>query len=141
RVRVIAEPLEQSQFVAYVLSRPGAEPFPEDLIESVAAGGCADFTSALRFVMLRSVLRVPEGTWEGLPAGNIDEVESTLCLEELLGSIWARALRADRVSRLDNFMDLGGQSLEALKVVGRIKQLLNVDVSTQSLFDCQTLAD
>jgi amino acid adenylation domain-containing protein len=57
-----------------------------------------------------------------------------------LAQIWADLLKLDRVGRHDNFFALGGHSLLAVRVVTRIRQSLNIDISLTDLFDHPVLA-
>lgn len=50
-------------------------------------------------------------------------------VEEMVASIWAEVLGADQVGRLDNFIDLGGDSLGATKVILHLRKSLGAAVS------------
>lgn len=56
-------------------------------------------------------------------------------IEQCLCSIWEEVLETGRVGIEDNFFDLGGHSLKALRVIARIEQRLRVEVSLRELFD------
>src|SRR6266508_4327205 len=60
--------------------------------------------------------------------------------EEVLAGIWAQVLALDRVGIHDNFFDLGGHSLAATRVVSRIIQEFQLEISLQSLLQCPTVA-
>ena len=62
-------------------------------------------------------------------------------LETMLAGIWAEVLKLERVGRHDNFFELGGHSLLAVRVVSRIRQVLNVEVAIRELFGRPGLAD
>src|SRR5205807_2968462 len=61
--------------------------------------------------------------------------------EEMLADLWAELLQVKRVGRRDNFFSLGGHSLQAVRVVTRIRQRLSVAITVGDLFACPVLAD
>ena len=62
-------------------------------------------------------------------------------IESALARIWADVLRLERVGRNDNFFDLGGHSLLALRVVSRVKELLQAELGLRDLFARPVLAE
>jgi hypothetical protein len=50
-------------------------------------------------------------------------------------------LRVDRVGLNDNFFDLGGHSLTAMRVTGQIRSVLAVDVPLRTLLQNPRLED
>jgi amino acid adenylation domain-containing protein len=60
--------------------------------------------------------------------------------EEQLCRIFAEVLDVERVGIDDDFFELGGQSLSAMKLLNRIRTALGVDVSIETLFDISTVA-
>ncbi|WP_433495462.1 amino acid adenylation domain-containing protein [Micromonospora sp. CA-248089] len=63
-----------------------------------------------------------------------DEHERALC--QILGEV----LGTDRVGIDDDFFDLGGNSLKAIRLVGRIRAELGAEVSIRELFEAGTIA-
>jgi amino acid adenylation domain-containing protein len=61
--------------------------------------------------------------------------------EEMLAGIWSELLQAKRVGRRDNFFSLGGHSLQAVRLVTRIRQGLGVAITVADLFAHPVLAD
>lgn len=55
-------------------------------------------------------------------------------LEALLGRIWCEVMEIDWVGRHDNFFDLGGHSLMALRLVAKISRAVQKDLSVRFLF-------
>ncbi|HEY7768578.1 amino acid adenylation domain-containing protein, partial [Longimicrobium sp.] len=61
--------------------------------------------------------------------------------EEALAGIWAEVLGVERVGRHDNYFALGGHSLLAVRVVSRMRQVLDAEVGIADLFERPVLAD
>jgi phthiocerol/phenolphthiocerol synthesis type-I polyketide synthase E len=60
-------------------------------------------------------------------------------IEEVLGAIWGEALGISGVGVNDNFFDLGGNSLVALRVMRAIRTQLAVELPPTSLFEAPTI--
>jgi amino acid adenylation domain-containing protein/FkbM family methyltransferase len=61
-------------------------------------------------------------------------------VEQAVAAIWCEVLQIDRVSRDDDFFDLGGHSLMLTQVKARLGSVLGVDVSIDALFERPVLA-
>jgi amino acid adenylation domain-containing protein len=61
-------------------------------------------------------------------------------LEETLVQVWAEVLEFERIGVHDNFFDLGGHSLQAVKLVARLTTALNRPVSVKTVFLAPTVA-
>ena len=62
-------------------------------------------------------------------------------LEQQLAAIWREALDLEALGVDDNFFDLGGDSLAAVRVISRVQRELNAPVGLAALFDAPTVAD
>jgi Acyl-CoA synthetases (AMP-forming)/AMP-acid ligases II len=62
-------------------------------------------------------------------------------VEELLAVLWAEVLKVDRVGVDESFLDLGGDSMLATRLVSRIRQELRLEMTLRALFDAPTVAD
>ncbi|MBV1948805.1 non-ribosomal peptide synthetase [Streptomyces sp. BV129] len=60
--------------------------------------------------------------------------------EEALAGVWTQVLAAEHVSRTDNFFDLGGDSILALRLVGLARQA-GLGLTVADVFRARTLAD
>ena len=60
--------------------------------------------------------------------------------EARLASIWTELLKVEHVGAEDDFFDLGGQSLVAIRAVSRIRDVFGVDLPLRNLFERPTLA-
>ena len=61
-------------------------------------------------------------------------------LEETLATIGIEVLELERVGIHENFFELGGRCLLALKVISRIRKSLGIDLALAKLFDLSTIA-
>ncbi|HEX4705191.1 MAG TPA: amino acid adenylation domain-containing protein, partial [Pseudonocardiaceae bacterium] len=61
--------------------------------------------------------------------------------ERTVAAIFADVLVADRVGAMDSFFDLGGNSLQAARVVARIRQSLDIQLRVRDFFDMPVVAD
>jgi amino acid adenylation domain-containing protein/natural product biosynthesis luciferase-like monooxygenase protein len=59
--------------------------------------------------------------------------------EQKLAEIWAEVLRQTRPGRYDNFFEMGGHSLQAIRLVDRIRTTMAVDLSLRQLFEAPTI--
>jgi aryl carrier-like protein len=61
-------------------------------------------------------------------------------LEQQLHGLFATLLEVDRVGAHDDFFELGGDSLQVIKLVSRMRRILQVEVSPGDVFDHPTVA-
>ncbi|MEU6076197.1 CocE/NonD family hydrolase [Micromonospora sp. NPDC047074] len=62
-------------------------------------------------------------------------------VRDRLGQIWAALLKVDDVGPADDFFDLGGDSLFAIRLISRIRKAYQVRLSLQDVFAAPTLAE
>jgi len=67
--------------------------------------------------------------------------ETKTAVEELLLDIWTEVLGATQIGVRDNFYDLGGESLLALRVVSRINKYFQTELSVRTLLEDPVLMD
>jgi len=60
--------------------------------------------------------------------------------EQKIAEAWQIVLGLERIGVFDDFFDLGGDSLIAVQLMGRLRAVLGVDVGVQALFDAPTIA-
>ena len=65
----------------------------------------------------------------------------TTPVEAALAKIWSELLALDRVGIHDNFFDLGGHSLAAMRVVSQVMKRFQLDMPIQCLFESPTVAE
>jgi amino acid adenylation domain-containing protein/FkbM family methyltransferase len=59
--------------------------------------------------------------------------------ERALAAIWTELLQVPNVGVHDDFFDLGGQSLMAIRAVAQIRDAFNIDISLRNMFEQPTL--
>ena len=62
-------------------------------------------------------------------------------VEEVLAGIWREVLAVERVGIHDNFLDLGGHSMLAMRCVAGIRQLFRIELPLRVLFESANLAE
>jgi amino acid adenylation domain-containing protein len=80
-------------------------------------------------------LAAATGAPSGTPTGPHTTTEATLA------EIWTELLAHDGLTRDDDFFDLGGQSLQAARMVSRIRTRFGVDLTVRTVFDHPTVAE
>lgn len=60
--------------------------------------------------------------------------------ERVIAEAWQKVLGLERIGVFDDFFDLGGDSLIAVQLMGRLRASLGVEVGVQALFDAPTVA-
>jgi amino acid adenylation domain-containing protein len=59
--------------------------------------------------------------------------------EEAMARIWSAVLEIERVGVVDDFFDLGGDSLTSLRLTSRVRQAFGVDITPRDLFNAPTI--
>jgi len=86
----------------------------------------------------RNVLSDPGNSRPDLEASY---VAPTTPAEQKLAQIWADTLGVEPVGIDDNFFDLGGDSLAAMRVVSQVIEKLQLEIPLASLFQAPTVAE
>lgn len=77
--------------------------------------------------------RLPEPTSTDAPSTQWDPVT------EAVAGIWSESLGLQDVPAGGDFFDLGGHSLVAMRVIGRVRRIFEVEVPLSTLFDYPTI--
>ncbi len=88
----------------------------------------------------RKKLPIPKPS-ETPSAATLPAVESADELESKLAAIWCSVLLIKKVRPTDNFIDIGGTSLGALRIVSQIKRELKHDIPIGRIFAAGTVAN
>jgi acyl carrier protein len=60
-------------------------------------------------------------------------------IEEVLASIWIELLEVERVGVHDNFFDLGGHSLMAMRLMAALRNTLGISLPLKTFFESPTI--
>jgi len=131
----------ETRLVAYVVGGAGADALRAGLRRSLP-----EYMVPAAFVFLDALPLTPNGKLDrrALPApeqgGAGDGYAAPRTpVEEVLAGIWAEVLGLERVGVRDDFFDIGGHSLLAIRVVSRIRRALEGEVTVVSLFENPTI--
>lgn len=80
---------------------------------------------------------MPEPDFDHIPASRPPQT----ALQQVLCGIFSSVLNVPEVGIDDSFFDLGGQSLQAMRVLNQIKARTGADISINTLFDAPTVAE
>ncbi|MGR9012024.1 MAG: beta-ketoacyl synthase N-terminal-like domain-containing protein [Gammaproteobacteria bacterium] len=61
-------------------------------------------------------------------------------MQQLIAGVWSEVLGIDRPGIEDEFAALGGDSLIAIRVISRLKELLNMNLEVKLIFEYNTIA-
>jgi amino acid adenylation domain-containing protein len=135
-----------ARLIAYLTAQPGSAPSADDLRTHLKATLPAYMVPAL-FVTLEALPRSPNGKIDrrGLPEPLAQRPEMAEPYEEgrtdterRVCAAFARALGIDLAGRVDNFFDLGGDSLRVLKVLAELQAGSARRLSTNLFFQNPT---
>lgn len=74
------------------------------------------------------------------PALKEDFVSPRTQVEEQLSEIWSQVLGIEPVGIHDNFFDLGGNSLQTIQLIFKVRETFQAELPIASLFDAPTIA-
>ncbi|WP_137811337.1 non-ribosomal peptide synthetase, partial [Gordonia sp. GAMMA] len=131
--------------VAYLTGHPG-DTVDVDTVRAFAAERLLTHLRPTLWVVLDEMPRNASGKVDrrALPAPTVSEseiVEPTTPAEQALAAVVAEVLGVERVSVVDSFFDLGGNSLAAMRVAARAGAALGVEVSVRDLFDAPSVRE
>ncbi|UQT53708.1 amino acid adenylation domain-containing protein [Streptomyces durmitorensis] len=136
----------QQRLVAYVVPVGGPEAGPSaEELRRFALGRLPEYVVPSVFVPLEHLPVTAGGrlALASLPDPAFDDEKYRAPrnhTERLLTKAFADALELDRVGIDDDFFDLGGNSLRAIRLVGLIRAELSQEVSIRTLFAVRTVA-
>ncbi|MGH7794616.1 MAG: AMP-binding protein [Candidatus Binatia bacterium] len=146
---VVAQPnaLGEAQLVAYVVP-PRNRPSVTDL-QKYLRQKLPDYMIPSGFVILDALPLAASGKVDRRalpPYGRArPELENPFVapensVEQTLAGIWAEVIGLDQIGIHDNFLDLGGHSLAASRIISRVIDTFRVELPVQSLLEAPTVA-
>jgi amino acid adenylation domain-containing protein len=134
----------EKRLVAYVVPESGD--IDVNALRAHVRQTLPDYMVPAAFVTLPSLPLTPNGKLDraAMPEPDFDAVSAyrapTTPRQHALCAIFASVLEVPRVGIDDSFFDLGGQSLQAMRLLSRIRSELHVDLLINVLFDVPTVA-
>jgi acyl carrier protein len=78
--------------------------------------------------------------WKARPDQTSEYVAPRNETERLICEIWGEVLGIDKIGVNDNFRDVGGQSLLAIRIISRVEKEAGVRIPVRYMFDAPTVA-
>jgi amino acid adenylation domain-containing protein len=138
-----------ARLVAYVV--PVSLPGPtNETLRRALGRTLADFMIPSTFVILADLPRTSSGKTdrEALPAPGRPYQDPhrpatgpRTAIETQIAAIWSEVMSRDWIDVHAHFYDLGGESLQAMRIMARIRKSFSVDVDLQSLLETPTVAE
>jgi acyl carrier protein len=134
--------LREETLVGYVVGSPDVESLAD-----VLASTLPEHMVPSAFVLLDKFPLTPNGKLDrdALPEPAAQEGPAYLAprtdAEVLVAEVFAEILGVDKVGALDNFLELGGNSLRGMRAMAKIRAQIDVDVPMRALFSFPVVAD
>lgn len=138
----------EKKLVVYLVMNDGHQLNVKD-IRNFLHSRLPDYMMPSAFVQLPEMPRTPSGKIDrrALPAPDTKRPElgipfkaASTDLEKSIAKLWSSLLNIDPVGTLDNFFDLGGNSLLALQSAALLKVETGIDVSVIRIYQYPTIA-
>ena len=147
---VVARPntLGDETLIAYIVKEKNAV-FADKQLQNYLEQRLPAHMRPSRFVTLEKLPLTPAGKVDRAalpapgktkPASNDEFVPPRTTVEKLLADIWCELLGVEEVGVHDNFFNLGGHSLIAIKVATRIREAFHQDINLGAMFETPTVA-
>lgn len=137
---------KKSILTAYIV--PSSSEFSIEEVKSFLGRKLPTYMLPTVYIIMKAFPLKPNGKIDAralpMPTVNRSEqrtgiVEPRSVFELQLKHIWKECLGLDTVSMHDNFFELGGDSFVAIRLIGKIQQLIGDKVSLATLFQAPTI--
>ena len=136
------------RLVAYYIASGDGGSFDAEQLRSQLSASLPEYMLPAAYIRIERLPLTPNGKLDrrALPVTDIDAYAKRGYeppqgqMESQLAAVWAEVLKIDRVGRHDNFFDLGGHSISAMRLVQVASQRLSVAFTLQYLYTESTVA-
>lgn len=133
------------RLVAYVVGERNMEELRRDLKGKLPAYMIPSALVGLPELPLTSTGKLDRQALEKLKDAELSDDEHyeapRTAVEEQLAEIWAAVLEVTRPGRQDNFFESGGHSLLAISMASRCRNVFDLDLPIQAIFESPTIAE
>jgi aryl carrier-like protein len=138
----------EKELVAYVVAGEAQRPSASEL-RGFLRQRLPEYMVPSHFVFLDALPFTPNGKLDRLSLPPPAEIRSGSDraylaprneLEKMVAKVWQETLQLDRVGVHENFFDLGGHSLQMLRIQGKVRSLFNRDLSIVEMFRYPTIS-
>ena len=139
----------EARLLAYFV--PKGNPAPKEAeLRTYLQGTLPDYMLPSYYVMLEEIPLSPNGKvdYQALPVPDQTRPElenafvaPSTSVEKILVGIWTEVLNIDHLGSYDNFFELGGHSLLAARMLIRLRDVFQIDLSLRSIFEAPTVAE
>jgi amino acid adenylation domain-containing protein len=143
------DPSGEKRLVAYLV--PANQPTPTaNALRDRLAEKLPTYMAPSAFVFVETIPLTPTGKPDRQALPLPDQSRPMLAqpyaparnaLEATLVAMWGQMLGVEPVGKYDNFLDLGGNSLLAIRIIARVQELFRVEVPLSKLFELPTIAE
>ena len=139
--------MDGARLVAYVVASTQGAVSSRDL-RTYMLGKLPSYMVPSTFISLAELPLTPNGKVDRnalaalspeSPSNNDGERDPRASIEEIVSRIWCQLLGCQSVRVDEDFFDLGGHSLMAMRVISRINQQLRLNVPLQLIFEAPTV--
>jgi len=140
---------EDEELIAYIVQRPDSDAVNESELRAYLAETLPPHAIPGRYQALSSIPQTRNGKvdYAALPKPTarrpklaIEYVPPQRPLERVLHDLWAAVLKIERIGMDDPFVELGGNSLSALRIIAHVRKLFGIEVVVAVLFQRPTIA-
>lgn len=144
-----ADPNHDQRLVAYIVPSPDYSPLVSTIRKELAAR-LPDYMLPSFFVVLEKLPLTAAGKVDrrGLPAPDNERPELDVPytppgtpIEEKVSEIWSEVLGLHKPGTHDPFLELGGDSLRATRVISRVLAQFQVEIPMRALLESSTISE
>lgn len=141
------DPSNATTLNAYIVPIEGAQLKPQE-IRQYLARGLPEFMLPASYILMAALPLTPNGkvNLKALPEPDPsrDRLQDEFVAprnptEKIIARIWSEVLELDQVGIYDNFFDLNGHSLLAIRLINKLDNLFQVQIPLRSIFEAPTV--